>query len=32
MYRDPIWPDVLMALTALVGLAAALWLVWAVVA
>ena len=32
MYRDPIWPDVLMALTMLVGLVAALWLVWAVVA
>lgn len=30
MYRDPIWPDVLMALTALVGLAAALYVAWAV--
>ena len=29
MYRDPIWPDVLMALTMLVGLAAALWVTWA---
>ena len=30
MYRDPIWPDVLMALTALVGLVAALYVTWAV--
>ena len=30
MYRDPIWPDVLWLVTALVGLVAALWLVWAV--
>ena len=30
MYRDPIWPDVLMALTMLVGLAAALYVTWAV--
>ena len=31
MYRDPIWPDVLMALTALAGLVAALYVTWAVV-
>ena len=30
MYGDPIWPDVLMALTMIVGLAAALWVTWAV--
>ena len=30
MYRDPIWPDVLMALTALVGLVSALYVAWAV--
>lgn len=31
MYRDPIWPDVLWLVTALVGLAAALYVTWAVV-
>ena len=30
MYRDPIWPDVLVALTALVGLVSALYVAWAV--
>ena len=30
MYRDPIWPDVLVALTVLVGFAAALYVAWAV--
>ena len=31
MYRDPIWPDVLVALTVALGVCAAAYVLWAVV-